>query len=128
MSVKLAWLIGIPVVGPHQGQRIFAPHQQAGHMTAADQIVQSAKKVLARERRPHKPFRHVTEFRTLAGGGYNQLTWIVLFPTALLAGTIGATVGFGNAVILTASKLSFIIQSATECIIATQGARFLPGW
>ena len=57
MSVKLAWLIGIPVVGPHQGQRMYAPHQQSGHMTAADQIVQSAKKVLARERRPHMPFR-----------------------------------------------------------------------
>ena len=39
MSVKLAAMIGIPVVGLHQGQRKYAPHQQAGHMTAADQIV-----------------------------------------------------------------------------------------
>jgi hypothetical protein len=53
MSAKLAILIGIPIVGLHQGQRIYAPRKQAGHMTAADQIVQSAKKVLAREGRPH---------------------------------------------------------------------------
>jgi hypothetical protein len=47
MSVKLVHMIGIPVVGLHQGQRTYAPHRQAGHMTAADQIVQSAKIVLA---------------------------------------------------------------------------------
>ena len=37
----------------HQGQRTYAPHRQAGHMTAADQIVRSAKIVLAMEGRPH---------------------------------------------------------------------------
>jgi hypothetical protein len=47
MSAKLAALIGIPVVGLHQGQRKYAPHKQAGHMTAADQIVRNIKKVLA---------------------------------------------------------------------------------
>ena len=53
MSAKLAHLIGIPVVGLHQGQRTYAPHQQAGHMTAADQIVRNVKKVLAKGGRPH---------------------------------------------------------------------------
>ncbi len=77
---------------------------------------------------PWEIFRYVTEFRTLAGSGYNQVTWIVLFPTALLAGTIGGTVGFGSAAILTASKLSLIVQLATECIITTQGVGFLSGW
>jgi hypothetical protein len=43
----------------HQGQRTYAPHQKAGHMTAADQIVQSAKKVLAIGGRPH-----MTDWRT----------------------------------------------------------------
>ena len=46
-------MIGILIVGLHQGQRTYAPHRQAGHMTAADQIVRSAKIVLAREGRPH---------------------------------------------------------------------------
>jgi len=39
----------ILIVGLHQGQRTYAPHRQAGHMTAADQIVRSAKIVLAME-------------------------------------------------------------------------------
>ena len=47
MSIKLVRLIAILVVGLHQGQRTYAPHQQAGHMTAADQIVRTVKKVLA---------------------------------------------------------------------------------
>ena len=47
MSLKLANLIGIPVVGLHQGQRTYAPRHQAGHMTAADQTVQRKKKELA---------------------------------------------------------------------------------
>jgi hypothetical protein len=60
MSEKLAaMMIGIQVVGLHQGQRTYAPHQKAGHMTAADQIVQSAKKVLAIGGRPH-----MTDWRT----------------------------------------------------------------
>jgi len=49
MSVKLVHMIGIRAVGLHQGQRTYAPHRQAGHMTAADQIVRSAKIVLAME-------------------------------------------------------------------------------
>lgn len=43
MSLKLANLIGIPVVGLHQGQRSYVPRHQAGHMTAADQTVQREK-------------------------------------------------------------------------------------
>src|ERR1700730_8904300 len=43
MSLKLANLIGILVVGLHQGQRTYAPRHQAGHMTAADQTVQREK-------------------------------------------------------------------------------------
>ena len=43
MSLKLANLIGILVVGLHQGQRTYAPRHQAGHMTAADQTVQRKK-------------------------------------------------------------------------------------
>jgi hypothetical protein len=39
MSAKLADVIGIQIVGLHQGQRKYAPRQQAGHMTAVDQIV-----------------------------------------------------------------------------------------
>ena len=38
---------------------------EAGHMTAADQIVQSAKKVLVREGRPHMTFRWITQGRSL---------------------------------------------------------------
>jgi hypothetical protein len=53
MSAKLANLIGIQVVGLHQGQRKYDPRQQAGHMTAVDQIVRNVKKVLARGGRPH---------------------------------------------------------------------------
>ena len=41
--MKLANLIGIPVVGLHQGQRSYVPRHQAGHMTAADQTVQREK-------------------------------------------------------------------------------------
>jgi len=40
MSTKLAPMIGIQCVGLHQGQRTYVPHRKAGHMTAADQIVQ----------------------------------------------------------------------------------------
>src|ERR1700736_2730249 len=43
MSLKLANLIGILVVGLHQGQRTYAPRHQAGHMTATDQTVQRKK-------------------------------------------------------------------------------------
>ena len=46
VSAKLASLMGASVVGLHQGPRTYAPHQQAGHMTAADQIVRSVKKCL----------------------------------------------------------------------------------
>ena len=53
MSEKLATLIGIQVVGLHQGQRKYAPRKQAGHMTAVDQIVRNVEKVLARGGRPH---------------------------------------------------------------------------
>jgi hypothetical protein len=48
-SVKLAFLMGIPAVGLHQGQRGSAPHHKAGHMTAANQIIRSAKKRLPSE-------------------------------------------------------------------------------
>jgi len=50
-SAKLAALIWIPVVGLHQGPRTYVLHRQAGHMTAADQIVQTSKKCL-----PSGPF------------------------------------------------------------------------
>jgi hypothetical protein len=46
MSLKLANLIGILVVGLHQGQRTYALRHQAGHMTATDQTVQRKKKCL----------------------------------------------------------------------------------
>jgi hypothetical protein len=63
MSEKLVNLIGIPVVGLHQGQRTYAPRQQAGHMTAADQIVRNAKKCLPRGR-PHMTPRKCLGFKT----------------------------------------------------------------
>jgi hypothetical protein len=46
MIFKLANLIGIPVVGLHQGQRTYAPRRRAGNMTAATKPF-STKKVLA---------------------------------------------------------------------------------
>ena len=60
MSLKLANLIGIPVVGLHQGQRTYAPRHQAGHMTTADQTVQREKKVLAM-----RPSTYVSQVLTL---------------------------------------------------------------
>src|SRR5674476_307634 len=35
------------------GPAVIVPHQQAGHMTAADQIVRCCKKALANRGRPH---------------------------------------------------------------------------
>ena len=46
VSAKLASLMGSSVVGLHQGPRTYAPLKEAGHMTAADQIVRSVKKCL----------------------------------------------------------------------------------
>ncbi len=52
-GAKLAFLMGIPAVGLHQGQRPNTPHQKAGHMTAVNRLVRS-KKVLAIRGRPHR--------------------------------------------------------------------------
>jgi dienelactone hydrolase len=35
MSIKLAAMIGTTAVERHQGQRTYAPRQQAGHMTGS---------------------------------------------------------------------------------------------
>jgi hypothetical protein len=43
---ELAALMGLPVVERHQGQRTYDPRQKAGHMNAADQIIQSVNKGL----------------------------------------------------------------------------------
>ena len=36
-----------PISELHQGQRSYAPHQWAGHMTAPDHIAEAASKILA---------------------------------------------------------------------------------
>src|SRR5271157_3355315 len=66
MSEKLATLIGIQVVGLHQGQRKYAPRKQAGHMTAVDQIVRNVEKVLARGGRPHMTLRTMANGRKVS--------------------------------------------------------------
>jgi 3-mercaptopyruvate sulfurtransferase SseA len=43
MSIKLAAMIGSKAVERHQGQRTYAPHQQAGHMTGAANVDPNAK-------------------------------------------------------------------------------------
>jgi hypothetical protein len=39
------------------GPAVISPHQQAGHMTEADQIVRSVQKGLANKGRPHMTFQ-----------------------------------------------------------------------
>ena len=70
MSEKLATLIGIQVVGLHQGQRKYAPRKQAGHMTAVDQIVRNVEKVLARGGRPHMTLRAMPIATTIIGDDF----------------------------------------------------------
>jgi len=47
-SNQCALLIRDPICGKHEGQRSFAPRQQAGQMTAADQGCINAEKTLAK--------------------------------------------------------------------------------
>ena len=42
-----------PISELHQGQRSYAPHRRAGHMTAPDHFANAASKALARGGRPH---------------------------------------------------------------------------
>lgn len=42
-----------PIRELHQGQRSYAPHRKAGHMTAPDHIAKIASKALAGGGRPH---------------------------------------------------------------------------
>jgi hypothetical protein len=42
-----------PISELHQGQRSYAPHRRAGHMTAPDHSASAASKILARGGRPH---------------------------------------------------------------------------
>lgn len=42
-----------PIGELRQGQRSWAPHRRAGHMTAPDHIARTAAKTLARGCRPH---------------------------------------------------------------------------
>ena len=46
-----------PIRELHQGQRSHAPRQQAGHMTAPDQLAKRSSKPLARRGRPHRTLR-----------------------------------------------------------------------
>jgi hypothetical protein len=43
MSIKLVAMIGTMAVERHQGQRSYAPRQQAGHMTGAANVDQNEK-------------------------------------------------------------------------------------
>jgi 3-mercaptopyruvate sulfurtransferase SseA len=43
MSLELAAMIGTRTVERHQGQRPYAPQQQAGHMTGAANVNQNEK-------------------------------------------------------------------------------------
>ena len=45
-----------PIRELHQGQRPYAPHQRAGHMTAPDQVAKTSLKPLAGGGRPHMIF------------------------------------------------------------------------
>ncbi len=45
-----------PISELHQGQRSYAPHRRAGHMTAPDHSARTASKALARGGRPHMSF------------------------------------------------------------------------
>jgi hypothetical protein len=45
----------------HQGQRSYAPHRRAGHMTAPDHSARTALKTLARGGRPHMTSASLTE-------------------------------------------------------------------
>jgi hypothetical protein len=47
-----------PISELHQGQRSYAPHQRAGHMTAPDHFAGTASKALARGGRPHMTFTY----------------------------------------------------------------------
>ena len=42
-----------PISELHQGQRSYAPHRRAGHMTASDHSASAASNSLARGGRPH---------------------------------------------------------------------------
>jgi hypothetical protein len=42
-----------PISELHQGPRSYAPHREAGHMTAPDHIAKIFQKTLARGGRPH---------------------------------------------------------------------------
>src|SRR5271166_5384190 len=53
VSLKLAFLMWLQVVGLHQGQRKYDPRRKAGHTIPAVQIVRSAKIVPAIRGRPH---------------------------------------------------------------------------
>jgi hypothetical protein len=48
-SVECAVLIRDPIRGKHEGQRSYAPHQQAGQMTAPDQSCIDIEKTLANQ-------------------------------------------------------------------------------
>src|ERR1700757_1592324 len=48
-----------PISELHQGQRSYAPHQWAEHMTASDHIAKAASKILACGGRPHMIFAYV---------------------------------------------------------------------
>lgn len=50
-----------PIRELHQGQRPYAPHQRAGHMTASDQVAKTMLKPLARGGRP----RPLSDMRVL---------------------------------------------------------------
>src|ERR1700722_17755208 len=45
-----------PIRELHQGQRPYAPHERAGHMTAPDQVAKTMLKTLASGGRPHMSF------------------------------------------------------------------------
>ena len=45
-----------PISELHQGPRSYAPHREAGHMTAPDHIAKIFQKTLARGGRPHMIF------------------------------------------------------------------------
>lgn len=59
-------LIGDPIRQLHQGQRQYAPHERAGHMTAPDQAAKTILKPLARGGRP---FLHQRQRPQRVGSG-----------------------------------------------------------
>src|SRR5674476_1550545 len=60
------------------GPAVIVPHQQAGHMTAADQIVRCCKKALANRGRPHMTLLGLSKIEPDAPGHLPNLLYCII--------------------------------------------------